>query len=231
MKISKKALKTLMLFLFVMIFLGTSASVYAKDKVTDKQYKKVMKAYKMILSDNPYKKDETGFVANYFSFYDLDKNGVPELIINGDAPQIFTYDLKEGKTKYIYNSWGKETLYFSPDTDIIMNRMKSSGEIRYYFMYMNYPEDRKESSIIGYFPLNYVYIDGTEKTVDIKKGYYEVALGEKMKYKKITKKETTEALDYLMPNKIELKTDIKNTKANRTKYLDDIKLFKTFAFE
>jgi hypothetical protein len=178
------------------LFFSTQA-VTAKTADT---MEKALKAYEELLVKDPYADDmEGGFSAETFSVKDITGDDLPELIINGDAPQIFTY--KDGEVRWIYNSWVLSTMYYSEKTNNVMNYYSWNGESSYSI----YKYDKKTgeySSIISLTSKNkkyYTYKDGKEV--------------------KITKKEFDSYIKKYMPKKEELKTPNKNTDKNRSKYL------------
>lgn len=178
------------------LFFSTQA-VTAKTADTKK---KALKAYEELLVKNPYADDmEGGFTAETFSVKDITGDDIPELIINGEAPQIFTY--KDGNVQWIYNSWVLSTMYYSEKTNYIMNYYSWDGEKSYGIL--KYDKKTGEYSSV---------ISLTNKN----KKYYVNKDGKEVK---ITKKEFDGYLKKHMPNKVELKTPNKNTDKNRSKYL------------
>lgn len=226
-------LNVILAFVLVITLLLPLVEVSAKtNRVTDAQLKKVMKCYKNILATNPYEDIEgAGFKATTFLLKDLDKNGVPELIINGEVPQIFSYDLKTDEETWIFDSWVYNTLYYSSKTKNIMYSYEWKGKKEWSFFKVNNMqeiEDSSETRMIEFLDDSYSYTDGKYEKGDeckAKKGYYKGSYFED-KAKKISKKKVEAAFNKLVPDKVELKTTIKNTKANRNKYLGNLKKFK-----
>lgn len=163
--------------------------------------KAALKAYKKILEENPYSDEDGGFTAEEFNIMDLDGNGIPELIVNGDSPQIFTY--KDGKVVWVYNSWIMCTLYYSKKTGNLMFYSAWNGRKDYY---MNNAKELINMSENSFYK-HYLSNEGK---------YYENKNGEDVK---INKNTFTKALNKYMPEKSKVKTPYKNTKDNRTKYL------------
>jgi hypothetical protein len=219
----KKVIVALIVIVFIVTLLPESTSAAkVTPKVTDAQLKKIMKCYCNILATNPYK-SEGGFTADTFLIKDLNKDGVPELIINSEVPQIFTYNLDSNKEDFIYNSWTYCTLYYSSETMTILYYYTWKGEEEWSFYKME--KGNKEDDLS--FNMNsfedYSYTDRADERYD--KGYYKGSFYSK-DAKKITKKEVTAAIKKLAPKKVELKTTIQNTEKNRNKYLKSIKEFK-----
>jgi hypothetical protein len=220
----RKAITAFIVFALIVTLLPGSVSA-AKEttKVTDSQLKKVMKCYSNILATDPYKDGDGGFTAESFLIKDLNKDGVPELIINGDAPQVFTYNLDNNKENYIYNSWVYCTLYYSSETMTIQYYYTWKGEKDWDFYKMEKDGEGADSSFSLKSFDSYSYTDGTDEMFE--KGYYKGSFYSQ-DAQKITKKEVTAAIKKLAPKKVELKTTIKNTKENRKKYFVSVKEFK-----
>lgn len=229
----KKLGKSMMVFVLVLT-LGISLAepgtrISAKTKgVTDAQLEKVMECYKTILQTNPYKDYDGGFTAETFSLKDLDKDGVPELIINGEAPQIFSYDLANEKEMFLFNSWVYNKMYYSSKTKTILYTYEWKGKKEWSFYKVNNTQKTDASTVLEALKQEYSYTNGKYDEYDnckAKKGYYKGKyFSEDAKY--TTKKAVDAAIKKLVPAKVELKTSIKNTKENREKYLGDLKQFK-----
>lgn len=134
-----------------------------------------------------------------FNILDITGDGVPELIINEEAPNIFTF--KDGKVVWYYNSWVLGSMYYSEKTSNLM---------------FNYSWDGEETNTI------YKYDSDTDSLVATKelsvksKKYYEYKNGKNIK---ITKEAYNKHMKKYMPKKIKLETPYKNTDKNRNKYL------------
>jgi lipopolysaccharide export LptBFGC system permease protein LptF len=188
--------------MFVVITLSICMMLtYQTAKASVKEEKaKALKEYKNILVDNPYKNlDGGGFTAETFNIKDLNGDGIPELIINEEVPNILTY--KDGQIRFIYNSWVYCNLYYSEKTGNIMFYNSWNGTKSYSFYEFNK--------------------DGTElntlKSFDYSDKQYTYYANETIK--KISKATFNKQMKKYMPERVKLDTPYKNTKENRTKYL------------
>lgn len=220
------------LLTLAVIFMLPAANVSAKkNTVTDAQLKKAMKCYADLLATNPYESVDGGFTAETFLLKDLDLDGMPELVINGDAPQIFSYDLKNNTEIFMYNSWVSNTLYYSSKTKTILYTYEWKGKKEWSFYQVKNTQENDAFSIMEPSGDFYSYTDGKYDEYasnKVKKGYYIGYYGSE-DAKKTTKKALDKAINKLVPDKTELKTTIKNTSANRKKYLSNLKEFKKFS--
>lgn len=230
-KVGKVIISMLILVLVVTSLVPTASASAETKKVTDTQLKKVMKCYKNILSTNPYDGIDGGFTAETFLLKDLDKDGIPELIINGEVPQIFSYDLKNDKEMFLYNSWVYCTLYYSSKAKTIMYTYEWKGKKDWMFYEVNNTQENDASSVLKSLEDYYSYTDGKYEEYDsctVKEGYYKGYYNNEDS-KKITKETIDKAIEKFVPEKIKLETTIKNTKANRSKYLGSLKQFKKYS--
>lgn len=224
----RKSIRTMLLLITAISLMIPSASVIAKSKVTDAKLKKVMKCYNNILATDPYKGGDGGFTAKNFSLKDLDQDGVPELIINDNAPQIFSYDLKNDKEMFLFNPWVICTLYYSEKTKNILYYYEWDGKKEWYFYNVNDTQSNDEFNVLSSLDELYSYTDGKYyegAEFKPKKGYYKGSYWDE-NAKKETKASVDAAIKKLVPNKVKLEGKIKNTAANRKKYLGDLKQFK-----
>lgn len=172
-----------------------------------------------------------GFVAETFLLKDLDQDGVPELIINGEAPQIFSYDLDKENDMFIFNSWIIHTLYYSEKTKMIYSTSKWNGIKSWSFYKMGSTQTKSEDQVIEYLDKEYFYSDGKYGKYDTykaPKGYYEGSYYNE-DHKKTTKKAINKYIQKLAPESIPLDTIVKNTAKNRKKYFTDVEKFKKAA--
>ena len=232
MRKQSRSTMALLVFALIITLMQPMANVSAKTKgVTDAQLTKVMKCYRNILATDPYKDLEGGgFTAKTFLLKDLDKDGVPELIINGEASQIFSYNLNSDRETFIFNSWVYNTLFYSEETKTVLYTNEWKGKKEWSFFKINNTQDKDGSDVMESLEEYYSYTDGKyEKgdTCKAKKGYYEGDYYSE-KPKKTTKKAVEKAIDKLAPANVELKTTIKNTATSRKKYLGSLKQFKKF---
>jgi hypothetical protein len=224
----KKILASILMLTLVITLLSPVARAETVT-VTDEQLKKVMDCYNNILATNPYDDIEGGFTAETFLLKDLDQDGIPELIINGEAPQIFSYDLKKDQVMFIYSSWVYNTMYYSNDKKTILYSYEWHGKKNWTIYEFKNTQENDCLNVLKDVA-DYSYTDGKYDKYDtfkMKKGYYKgnYEFGDA---KKTTKKTVFAAFDKLVPNKVELKTTIKNTKENRDKYVGNLEQFKEF---
>ncbi len=230
-RISKRILSLLIIALVVTTTLSISSTTAQAKGVTDDQLKKAMNCYLKILKTNPYEDMEGGFTAETFRLQDLDKDGIPELIINGEAPQIFSYNVKTDKAMFLYNSWTYCTMYYSSSTKTILNYNSWNGKKDYFFYKINNTQTTDEYSVFESLKDYYTYTDGKYSEYDTykpKKGYYKGYYSSE-DAKLITKKTLDAAIKKIVPDKFELKTTTKNTTENQKKYLGSLKTFKKYA--
>ncbi len=230
-KISKRILSLMLMALVIASTLTIPSATAQAKGVTDAQLKKAMNCYLKILKTNPYEDMEGGFTAETFRLQDLDRDGIPELIINGEAPQIFSYNVKNDKVMFIYNSWTYCTLYYSSSTKNILYKSEWRGKIDYIFSKVNDTQTTDEYSVIESLKETYTYTDGKYDEYDTykpKKGYYKGYYGSE-DAKLISKKTLDAVIKKLVPDKFELKTTLKNNTENQKKYLADLKTFKKYA--
>ncbi len=159
-----------------------------------------LKAYENILVNNPYEDyDGGGFTAKTFNVLDINGDNIPELVINGEAPNIFTY--KDGQAVFLYNSWVLCSMYYSEKSHNLMYYYSWKGDKDYTIYAFN--ENGKELKELK----SLTYSD---------KKYYVVKDGKKTK---ITKASFDKCLKKYMPGKVKLDTPYENTEANRSTYL------------
>lgn len=190
-----KLVNALVLFVISVLVLNQPIAL-ASTKTSSK---KVIDAYKKILEGDNYSNMDGGFKPETFNLVDVTGDKIPELIINGEAPQIFTY--KDGETHWIYNSWVMGSLYYSKKTKKIM---------------FEYIYDKEKAYDI------FEYEDGTQLKPVIYIGYSNkkyYTMDKEWNRKTISKEKYNKLMETNMPKYEKLETPYKNTKANRTKYL------------
>lgn len=230
-RISKRILSLFILALVVTSTLSIPSTTAQAKGVTDDQLKKAMNCYLNILKTNPYDDMEGGFTAETFRLQDLDKDGIPELIINGEAPQIFSYNIKKDEAMFLYNSWTYSTMYYSSSTKTILLASAWNGKKDYYFYKIKDTQTNDAYDVFESLKDSYTYTDGKYSEYDTykpKKGYYKGYYGSE-DAKLISKKTLDAAIKKLVPDKFELKTTIKNTTENQKKYLGSLKTFKKYS--
>lgn len=230
-KISKRILSLMIMALIVATTLVIPSTTAQAKGVTDTQLKKAMKCYLKILKTNPYEDMDGGFTAETFLLQDLDRDGIPELILNGEAPQIFSYNVKKDEAMFLYNSWTYNTMYYSSSTKTILLASAWNGKKDYYFYKIKATQSNAAYDVFESLKDSYSYTDGKYSEYDTykpKKGYYKGYYGNE-DAKLISKKTLDAAIKKLVPDKVELKTTLKNTTANQKKYLTDLKTFKKYA--
>lgn len=217
MKKEKRSLIYSLILLAVALVLIPKLTVSASSsKITDEQINKIFSSYKDILIDvdGRYKDEEgCGFVAESFDLKDLDLDGIPELIVNQDVPQIFTYDLKNDRSVWLWSSWVLNSpLFYSEKEKRLMCVSTFQGT---NWSFYSFPKDKDDVTLIQYIEDISIWYAPKNRKVDKKiqkKGYY---LNDKL----VTKTVAYKKIEQLMPGKVKLTTKIKNTEENRNKYL------------
>ena len=189
-------------FIFVLLLILTISITVSAKSDTSSERQKAMKVYKNILATNPYAGDEGGFKAYSFFLKDVNKDGIPELFINGAKKkegyclQVFSYS--KGNDVWLYNSYTLDTYYYSEKERSILIYNSWQGRIDYAV----YKFNNKCT--------NMSYAEGA--TCDNGK-YYD------SKNKKITKAKYEKLVKSCMSSMKKISFPYENTKANRDKYL------------
>lgn len=217
MKSMKKGILYVICVALAVGFLPPAMNVSAvAPQVTDEQMEKILDGYNAILEDvnGEYEEvDGCGFVAESFDLKDLDVDGIPELIINQDVPQIFTYNLKDDMVSWMWSSWVLNTsLYYSSQERNLMCLNSSRGKS---WSFYSLKKDNNNVTVLENVKntrLSYVEKAFKIEKRTVKKGYY-------MNDKLTSKAAVEKKIKSLMSGKVKLTTKIKNTEENRNKYL------------
>lgn len=197
-----KIILSILVLCYAFLFSGDKFA-YSKEKIS---LDDVYQAYRNALEDT-YNRAKT------FGLKDINKDGIPELLIN-NAYQICTYNKDKGII-WLWDSWVICEMYYS----------EKSGRILYHYSY----QDDYDWTVFDIDSVELIWVDSFGLFQGkYYHGYEEVSPNE-LTYKEVTKEEVDSALEKIiemMDDKELLTTPYENTQENRDRYLPVIKLDK-----
>lgn len=128
---------TSLLLAFVLFFSVLQVSDATQVDAASKQRAAACKAYREILTENSVFLGEPGYTsAKNFNIVDINSDGIPELIFNGDKAYIvFTYNGKEATE--IYETWVLENYYWDKSKKLFISYYKWNNEISIHVAKIN----------------------------------------------------------------------------------------------